>query len=349
MEVHEMSTPIDLNSQASDLPSYLASLDDALAGRHELVDIIVAAFRSSQEPMPAVVKKQIAALKACDSSESFLSSCQLASMLPILLSFRKSDPTRFVGLLSSYVAVHTKKRMGSVRFWTYPLILTILLIAILFAQAWIVSPVFEDMFLDFDLKLPPATKFLFWINRSLREYLMLAIILIVLLIATVSVFRNLPGVFAERFQHWSTVRWLTNGTNANLIAMHHFTASLAASNDIGIPLGTALSLAGAASQRSYFEKSAASLDPSLSETASGKDSNRFPAMLQNVMQSSVGVASKVQALYCLSEVYRDRALLRKRKSLAAAQPFVIVVIGALIGFITITLFLPLISLVTSLS
>ena len=53
-----MTTPIDLNSQASDRPSYLASLDDALAGRHELVDIIVAAFRSSQEPMPVVVKKQ---------------------------------------------------------------------------------------------------------------------------------------------------------------------------------------------------------------------------------------------------------------------------------------------------
>ncbi len=344
-----MSTPVDSNSQTSDRPSYLASLDDALAGRHELVETIVAAFRSSQEPMPVVVKKQIAKLKACDSSESFLSSGQLASMLPILLSFRKSDPTRFVDLLSSYVAVNTKKRMGSVRFWTYPLILTILLFAILFAQAWIVSPVFEDMFMDFDLKLPPATKFLFWINRSIREYLMFAIILIVLLIATVSVFRNLLGVFAERFQHWSTVRWLTNGTNANLIAMHHFAASLAASTEIGIPLGTALSLAGAASQRSYFEKSTASLEPSLSGTSLGTDPNRFPAMLQNVLHSGVGVAAKVQALYCLSEVYRDRALLRKRKSLAAAQPFVIVVIGALIGFITITLFLPLIGLVTSLS
>ena len=344
-----MTTPLDLNSQASDRPSYLTSLDAALAGRHELVDIIVAAFRSSQEPMPAVVKKQIAELKACDSSESFLSSGQLASMLPILLSFRKSDPTRFVGLLSSYVAVHTKKRMGSVRFWTYPLILTILLFAILFAQAWIVSPVFEDMFIDFELKLPLTTKFLFWINRSIREYFVVAIILIVLIIATVSVFRNLPGVFAERFQHWSTVRWLTNGTNANLIAMHHFTASLAASTEIGIPLGTALSLAGAASQRSYFEKSTASLEPSLSETTLGTAPNRFPAMLQNVIQSGAGVAAKVQALYCLSEVYRDRALLRRRKSLAAAQPFVILAIGALVGFITVSLFLPLIGLVTSLS
>jgi type IV pilus assembly protein PilC len=349
MEVHEMTTPINSNFQASDRPSHLTSLDAALAGRDELVDTIVSAFRSSQEPMPAVVKKQIAALKSCNSAESFLSSGQLASLLPILLSFRKSDSTRFVSLLSSYIAVHTKKPIGAVRFWTYPFILTTLLIMILFAQAWIVSPVFEDMFIDFELKLPPTTKFLFWINRCIREYLVAAILLMVLLIATVSMFRNLLGVFAERFQHWSTVRWLTNGSNANLIAMHHFAASLAASTEIGIPLSTALSLAGAASQRSYFEKSAASLEHSLSETSLGKDSVRFPAMLQNVMQSSVGVASKVQALYCLSEVYRDRALLRKRKSLAAAQPFVILAIGALVGFITVSLFLPLIGLVTSLS
>lgn len=344
-----MTTPIDSNFQASDRPSYLTSLDDALAGRNELVDTIVSAFRSSQEPLPAVVNKQLTALKACKSAESFLSSGQLASLLPILLSFRKSDSTRFVRLLSSYIAVHTKKQMGAVRFWTYPFILTILLIAILFAQAWIVSPVFEDMFIDFDLKLPPTTKFLFWINRNIRDYIVVAIILIVLLIAAVSMLRNLLGVFAERFQHWSSVRWLTNGTNANLIAMHHFAASLAASTEIGIPFSTALSLAGAASQRSYFEKSAGSMDPNLNATYLGKDSNRFPAMLQNVMQSSVGVASKARALYCLSEVYRDRVLLRKRKSLAAAQPFVIVVIGALIGFITVSLFLPLIGLVTSLS
>jgi type II secretory pathway component PulF len=131
--------------------------------------------------------------------------------------------------------------------------------------------------------------------------------------------------------------------------MHHFAASLAASIEIEIPLSTALSLAGAASQRSYFEKSAASLEPSLNVTSSGKESNRFPAMLQNVMHSDVGIAAKARALYCLSEVYRDRALLRKRKSLAAAQPFVILAIGALVGFITVSLFLPLIGLVTSLS
>ena len=344
-----MTTPINSNFQASDRPSYLTILDAALAGRQELVDTIVSAFRSSQEPMPAVVKKQIDALKSCNSAESFLSSGQLASLLPIVLSFRKSDSTRFVSLLSGYIAVHTKKPIGTVRFWTYPFILTVLLIAILFAQAWIVSPVFEDMFIDFELKLPPPTKFLFWINRCIREYLVVAIILIVLMIATVSMFRNLLGAFAERFQHWSTVRWLTNGSNANLIAMHHFAASLAASAEIEIPLSTALSLAGAASQRSYFEKSAASLEHSLSETSLGKDSVRFPAMLQNVMQSSVGVASKARALYCLSEVYRDRALLCKRKSLAAAQPFVILAIGALVGFITVSLLLPLIGLVTSLS
>lgn len=344
-----MTTPIDSNFAASDRPSYLTSLDAALAGRQELVDTIVSAFRSSQEPMPAVVKKQLTALKACSLAESFLSSGQLASLLPILLSFRKSDSARFVSLLSSYIAVHTKKQMGAVRFWTYPFILIILLIVILFAQAWIVSPVFEDLFLDFDLKLPPTTKFLVWINRCIREYLVVAIMLIVLIVATVSMFRNLLGVFAERYQRWSTVRWLTNGSNANLIAMHHFAASLAASTEIGIPLSTALSLAGAASQRSYFEKSVATLERSLNATSSGKDSSCFPAMLQNVMQSSVGVAAKARALYRLSEVYRDRALLRRRKSLAAAQPFVMLAIGVLVGFITVSLFLPLIGLVTSLS
>jgi type II secretory pathway component PulF len=344
-----MTAPIDSNFQGSDRPSYLAILDDALAYRLELTDAIVSAFRSSQEPMPAVVKKQITALKSCSSAESYLSSGQLASLLPILLSFRKSDSTRLVSLLSSYIAVHTKKQVGTVRVWTYPFILTILLIAISFAQAWIVSPVFEDMFTDFELKLPPTTKFLFWINRNIRESLVVAIGLIVLLVAAVSVSRNLLGVLADRYQHWSTVRWLMNGTDANLIAMHHFTASLAASTEIGIPFSAALSLAGAASQRSYFEKSTASLEPSLSATSSGENSNRFPAMLQNIIQSSVGSAAKVQALYRLSEVYRDRALLRKRKSLAAAQPFVILAVGALIGFITISLFLPLISLVTSLS
>ena len=344
-----MSDPVASHLPLSDRPSYLAKIDEALFSRHELSDAITAAFHSSHDRIPDYAKKQLTALRQCGSAEQFLATESLTPMLPMLLHFRSSGNARFLPLLRSYIAVQSIKRKGLVRSWTYPLILVTMLFAVLLAQAWIISPVFEDMFTDFDLRLPFLTSYLFWINRLVRKFLPMVIILAPLLLISIVFMRNLIRRLLERFQHWRTIHWLTSGSNANLLAMYQFVGSLAACIEIGMPLSDALRLAGEASQRSFYRNSARLLNPSHKAELPEKVWSRFPAMLQYVVQSNVLDAGKVEALYGLSELYRDRALLRKQKSHSAVQPFVILAIGALIGFIAITLFMPLFSLITALS
>lgn len=232
---------------------------------------------------------------------------------------------------------------------TYPAVLLGLTLLILSGFAHFLIPIFREMFDEFGLRLPTPTVLVFWLAEQTTTYLWrsLAVVFCLMLII-------IPFV-----RYWHS-RSLSNrlfgrlvaGTSSNLLAMAALANTLTHMLRLGAPLNQALHIAGTASRSFIYKRAAIELSNQTDQSASAtpKLSSRvLPPLLLYALQAESGGSPSLPMLESLTQIYTDRAQSRVDVLTTMMPILALLVIGCGVGFVVISLFMPLVSMITSLA
>ncbi len=259
-----------------------------------------------------------------------------------------SEPSHVLGkFLSEAQRAEELRRQW---WWTfaYPVTIFLASLALITFLAFVPIPIFREMFASFGLRLPEATRLVLNIAESIitgRIFLVLAAIAVAGF-ALLQAIRLLP----RPLRNWFGDRFGTPLGRATAFAQ--FSQSLADLLDAELPTSTALRIAGFAAQSPRLQRASWRLARDVdagrpAEPAAYQSS--ITATVLYALRGQMPLAPRVHLIRQLGVAYAERADQWLSWTRGVIEPLAIVVIGMIVGFVVIALFLPLISLIQGLS
>lgn len=327
-------------------------IDKALASREGLIPALDALADEMPQPDAARDVRQFAnQLRSGATAEQFVNNASTAAWLPLVVRGLGSSSTadRYEQLMDD--ATRESKNRQSLRTaLAYPLFLLTFGGIILICLVLLVVPIFTKMFGEFGLSLPAPTLFLFWISNQITEQLPRSLVAVTLAFLLIVV---LSRLWIRLSLSTSLFGIFTSGNVANVTAMAKFTGALAELVSIEAPLPEALRIAGWACDHRHFrvmaERMASELETPGIRLRDTTVAHNFPATMRYALGNGRNCLPNVPLLRELSRMYSERAGERSNWSTSILGPITLVVLGLVIGFVIIALFMPLVSMVTSLA
>jgi type IV pilus assembly protein PilC len=205
-------------------------------------------------------------------------------------------------------------------------------------------PVFEGVFKQFGGELPPITQFTVNLSNAMTGQWYLFILGGV---ATVVGFRRWKGSTEGRKQ-WDTMRLkfpFKIGDIVQKVSLARWSRTLSALTTAGVPLMQALEITGKTSGNWQVEKA---MDDVIASVRRGgtiaaplKDSPVFPGMVVHM----IGVGEETGALDTMldkvADFYEDQVAAAVKALTSILEPVMIVIVGGIVGFIIVAMYMPL--------
>jgi type IV pilus assembly protein PilC len=226
----------------------------------------------------------------------------------------------------------------------YPGVIMTFACLVLVALVVFLVPVFEDIFKQFDGDLPLITKMTVALSDAMigRWY-----VFILAIGGTVFAFRRWKSSVSGRKQ-WDTLRLklpFKIGDIVQKVALARWSRTLSALTTAGVPLMQALEITGKTAGNWQVEKA---MDEVISSVRNGgtiaaplKESPVFPTMVTHML----GVGEETGALDTMldkvADFYEDQVNAAVKALTSILEPVMIVIVGGIVGFIVIALYMPM--------
>lgn len=234
---------------------------------------------------------------------------------------------------------------------TYPVIVVGVALAVLTGMIIFVVPVFAQMFENLDAELPFATQILVAISeKSLIIFPILALLII--------------GSFVF-FRYFKNEEWLKKrvdsfglsvpvfGPLTTKTAIARFSRNLSMMLSAGVSLTTALRLVSSTADNYHIEKATMEAVDAMengSSLASSMDSFwMFPPMVRHMVSVGERSGSLPPMLDSVADFYEVEVKEASERLSASLEPFLLVVLGGLVGGMLFALYLPMFSLFAKIS
>jgi type IV pilus assembly protein PilC len=233
----------------------------------------------------------------------------------------------------------------------YPVVVILVAVGILsFIMLWII-PKFEKIFKDFQMDLPQMTKALMATSNWFGQYwyvLPLFPLSFWLLIKLIRLSR--AGNYA---MDWIYLTIPIIGPLIEKTVVARTTRTLGTLVSSGVPILEALSIVRETSNNAVFERMYQRVYESIREgdtiAQPLKESRLVDDMVVNMVDVGEETGDLDTMLYKIADVYDEEVNVMVEALISLLEPVMIVVLGAIIGTIVISLFLPLIKLLEGLS
>lgn len=291
------------------------------------------------------------------SVERITESVEGAMLLPLLnagrSSNRHSEGAQAVGRVSRWVEQLDQQRTARWARWRavmYPLLLLVLVAALLCGMVVFIVPTFREMFSEFGLSLPVPTRSLIWVSDQLTQHAaqtaLAAACSLALCIAAIHVWRK----FALTNRIFGR---LVAGTSGNLVALSRISSTLAELLDLEVTLEEALRIAGNTCGHAYF---ASACRLAAQQAAAGKDlqltshmRRLSPLVMGALCMPMEQSGQRVALLREYSLAYADRARRRVDWLTTGIHSVAVLLVGLVIAYCIIALFMPLVTMISSLA
>ncbi|MFV1968434.1 MAG: type II secretion system F family protein, partial [Pirellulaceae bacterium] len=246
-------------------------------------------------------------------------------------------------------------RRGVLASVAYPLIVLGLTLVMLGFMPIFIVPTFRKMFEEFDLELPMATKLLIttsdgvlWLTTGPGAWVSLAIVAPV-----VFLFLAAPVVIGRARSRRVLVTAPLVGPLWNWMGASAFCRLLAVLLDGGVPLPEALRLTADGLRDANFSELCLQLSGEVDKGRKFSEllasTPRVPASMVPLVRWGEATGELPEALRISCEMFLQRVRLRSILLRSISPPFVFILAFLAIGFMVIALFMPLFSLIQSLS
>ncbi len=275
--------------------------------------------------------------------EQLCSDTEIAQVFPFVVHDLDSSPQSESWLERIAKDIQIKRQFR--RDMLIPIVtLSFFSVLIILGSIWII-PIFKEMFDEFGISLAPPTRLLFTISGWIYPHYLRS--LVVLLVFGVAIFAlwksNRRYGWLQRF-----APRLTSGSRSNLRCMGQFVQCLAVFRRLGYPIPQAMQLAIESCPNPYLKSNVTLF---VDGFMAGQEPNYkllrvLPVSLIALLYAE---SSNVDALHELGVLYSDRERESSGKLPILLSHLIILGVGFVIAFAIIALFMPQVSLITSLS
>jgi len=226
----------------------------------------------------------------------------------------------------------------------YPTLVIIFAVAVMMALVAFLVPVFVGVFKQFGGELPSLTKVSVFLSEMVTGYWWLMF--------------SVAGVVAATFIKWKRTTWgrrqwdhfrlrvpMKIGSIVQQVAVARWSRTLASLTGAGVPLLQALEITGRTGGNVAVEEAMDGVIASVKRggtiAAPLAQAPIFPAMVTHM----VGVGEETGALDAMldrvAEFYEEQVEASVKALTSILEPIMIIVIGGIVGFIVISMYLPL--------
>jgi type IV pilus assembly protein PilC len=227
----------------------------------------------------------------------------------------------------------------------YPALIGAFALVVLFALVAFLVPVFEKIFKDFGGDLPAITKFTVWLSHMVtgRWYLMLAITA-----AVVWLFRYWKRSDRGRIQ-WDRLKLkfpMKIGGIVQKVALARFSRTFSGLIAAGVPMLEAIDITGRTSGNRVIEFAMEEVRDSVKRGGSlTQPMTQVPEAFPVMVTQMIGVGEETGALETMltkvADFYEDQVEAAVKALTSILEPVMIVIVGAIVGFIVIAMYLPM--------
>src|SRR5215217_6502954 len=227
----------------------------------------------------------------------------------------------------------------------YPSLIGGFAFVVLFALVAFLVPVFEKIFKDFGGDLPAITKFTVMLSHLFtdRFYVLFGGIFV-----TVFTFRKWKNSERGRMQ-WDRLKLkfpMKIGDIVQKVALARFSRTFSGLIAAGVPMLEAIDITGRTSGNKVIEQAMNEVRESVKKGGSlTAPMTQVPEAFPVMVTQMIGVGEETGALETMmtkvADFYEDQVAAAVKALTSILEPIMIVVVGAIVGFIVIAMYLPM--------
>jgi type IV pilus assembly protein PilC len=227
----------------------------------------------------------------------------------------------------------------------YPMMIGGFAFIVLFALVTFLVPVFETIFKDFGGELPAITKFTVWLSHMMtqRWYVIFGS-----MFGVVWLFRTWKKTERGRMQ-WDTLKLkfpMKIGDIVQKVALARFSRTFSGLIAAGVPMLEAIDITGKTSGNKVIEKAMNEVRESVKKGGSlTAPMMEVPEAFPIMVTQMIGVGEETGALETMmtkvADFYEEQVAAAVKALTSILEPIMIVVVGAIVGFIVIAMYLPM--------
>jgi type IV pilus assembly protein PilC len=226
----------------------------------------------------------------------------------------------------------------------YPGVIATFALLVLLALVTFLVPVFVGVFKEFGGDLPTITKFTVALSNALKGQWY------VFIIATVGA---VYGFRKFKRSDWGRPRWdafrlrvpMKIGDIVQKVALARWSRTLSALVSAGVPLLQALDITAKTAGNHVVEKAMAEVIESVKRGGTIAEPLRHAPVFPGMVAQMVAVGEETGALDSMlskiADFYEDQVAAAVKALTSILEPIMLVVVGAIVGFIVISMYLPL--------
>lgn len=227
----------------------------------------------------------------------------------------------------------------------YPLLIASFAGLVLIALVSFLVPVFEDIFNDFGGDLPPITQFTVWLSHMFTQRWYVVILTVV---GVVYAFRKWKASERGRIQ-WDTFKLkipMQIGDIVQKVALARFSRTFSGLVAAGVPMLEAIEITGRTSGNKVVEQAMDEVQRSVKKGGSLAAPMRavpeaFPLMVTQMIAVGEETGALEQMLSKIADFYEDQVAAALKALTSILEPIMIMMVGAIVGFIVIAMYLPM--------
>jgi type IV pilus assembly protein PilC len=226
----------------------------------------------------------------------------------------------------------------------YPALVATFAIGVMMALVAFLVPVFEGVFKEFGGNLPKLTQVSVLMSKIVTHYWWAMF--------------GVTGAVVVAFVKWKKTTWgrkqwdhfrlhvpMKIGTIVQQVAVARWSRTLASLTHAGVPLLQALEITGRTGGNSAVQESMDGVIASVKRggtiAAPLAQAPIFPAMVTHMVGVGEETGALDEMLDRIAEFYEEQVEAAVKALMSILEPILIIVIGAMVGFIVISMYLPL--------
>jgi type IV pilus assembly protein PilC len=227
----------------------------------------------------------------------------------------------------------------------YPALIGTFALVVLLALVAFLVPVFEQIFEDFGGELPAITKFTVWLSHMVtgRWYVMIAVTF-----GIVWLFRYWKRSDRGRIQ-WDKLKLkfpMKIGGIVQKVALARFSRTFSGLIAAGVPMLQAIDITGRTAGNRVIEMAMEEVRESVKKGGSiTQPMTKVPEAFPVMVTQMIGVGEETGALETMltkvADFYEEQVEAAVKALTSILEPVMIVIVGAIVGFIVIAMYLPM--------
>jgi type IV pilus assembly protein PilC len=252
---------------------------------------------------------------------------------------------RLAGFMEKDYAL--KKKVKSAL--TYPVVILIMALGIVFFLVTYILPTFVTLFEGMNLELPLPTRVLIGTTKAVRNPVILIPLIGVVVVGGVFVNRYISTPLGKKQYDLLKLNIPVFGLLNKKVAISRFCRTLGTLLSSGVPIMQALEIVGKASGNEIIAMTVGKIRESIREGESIASplgaSGMFPPMVTQMVAVGEETGNLDAMLSKISDFYDTEVEYLLSSLTSMLEPIMIVGMGAIVGFIVVSVFLPLYQLI----